>query len=415
MNMQPPTMNCVESDTETLLTSYPASSFSRPSSISSAPSSLAVTSDADKPFVSGAPVSSLFEIRDTPTAGRAVFATRDVAAGTLLWRSDDLTLSVLLREYRREVCGQCFAYDYGRDLPIRDQTVGFAFCSDECREQWRRETGEVGVQAWTEVSTLVKKKGNSGSKDRNEMVDIAAPRPAAEDIAQAWQATKGQAELIRTVRMAESAGLGGLETAADGGKGSGGMPITKQHRKAVQKALQQPVTPDIMNFCVGSLVVLYNHPKRWEHVLSLAVDSTPYIDTDDLHAFTATYLQLLAVLPLPLLSLVTPESLFLISSRDNHNAFGIRSLEDEGSELFGYGCWPAASYWNHSCGPNIEKRREGRVWEFRAGRDIGKGEEMCITYLGGEEKKWSREKRVSTLKRNWGFECGCQRCEGDLP
>ncbi|KXH43708.1 hypothetical protein CNYM01_13082 [Colletotrichum nymphaeae SA-01] len=413
MNMQPPTMNHVDSDTETLLTSYPASSLSRPSSISSAPSSLAVKGASDdKLFVSGCPVSSLFEIRDTPTAGRAVFATRDVAAGTLLWRSDDLTLSVLLREYRREVCGQCFAYDYGRDLPIRDQTVGFAFCSGDCREMWKRETGEVGVQAWTEVSTLVNKKknnggsnNNGGGKARDEMVDLTKPKPAAEEITQAWQATKGQAELIRTLRTAESS--------ADNGSNNG-VPITKQHRKALQKALQQPIDPDVMNFCVGSLVALYNHPKRWEHVLSLAVDSTPYINTADLHAFTATYLQLLAVLPLPLLSLVTPESLFLISSRDNHNAFGIRSLEDEGSELFGYGCWPAASYWNHSCGPNIEKRREGRVWEFRAGRDIGKGEEMCITYLGGEEKKWSREKRVSTLKRNWGFECGCKRCEEEL-
>ena len=74
-------------------------------------------------YPAGAPVTTLFEIRDTPTAGRAVFALQDILADTVIWRSSDLTLSVLLREYRREVCGQCFDYGYGRDLSIRDKEV----------------------------------------------------------------------------------------------------------------------------------------------------------------------------------------------------------------------------------------------------------------------------------------------------
>ncbi|KAK2046780.1 SET domain-containing protein [Colletotrichum somersetense] len=402
-------MDTADSDASTILTDYPSSSPSRPSSASSAPS-LATTFDGQpKPLLSGAATSVHFEIRDTPTAGRAVFATRNIAANTLLWRSDDLTVSSLLQEYRREVCGQCFAYNYGRGLAIQDHTVGFAFCSDECQRIWRQENGEVGVRAWAEVKKLAKRK----SKEDSELVDIDLPRPTPEEIAQAWDATKMQADLILTFRMAETADdvEGELQNLTLNGSGSGSPPITKQHRKAVQKALQQPVHADIMGFCVSGIIARHRDPQRWDHVLSLAADPTPYSSADDLRAFNRTYLHLLAVLPRPLLPLATPASLLLLSSRDSHNAFGIRSLEDEGSELFGHGCWPAASYFNHSCAPNVGKKREGRAWEFRASRDVREGEQLCITYLGGEEKEMSRETRMTTLRRNWGFDCGCTRCQ----
>lgn len=384
-----------ESPTQTTASSV--SSVSRPPSTTSASS----TADQDKSLPAGAPTSPLFEIRHTPNAGRAVFALQDILEDTLIWRSDDLTLSVLLREYRQEVCGQCFGYEYGRVLDIRDKTVGFAFCTSECQDKWKAENGEVGVQAWTAVEKLVKGR----SKEDSEMVDVDLPRPKKKDIAQAWQRVAAPAELICVARQGEQQRLEGEE---------GAVQVTKQHKKALQKALLQPISPDVMSFCVSGIVWRHLHPEGWERILALAADATPYHSPDDLDAFTRTYLHLLAILPAPLLPLVTAESLFLLSSRDSHNSFGIRSLEDDGSEFFGYGCWPAASYFNHSCGPNIEKQRVGRVWEFRAGRDIAKGEELCITYLSGEERKLSRGKRMLTLKRNWGFECGCDRCEPQL-
>lgn len=279
---------------------------------------------------------------------------------------------------------------------MRDKTVGFAFCTQQCQDKWREEQGEVGVQAWTAVETLVKKR----SKEDSEMVDVDLPRPKKKRIAQAWEDVAAPAALIRITREGEQ--QSGEEVA---------VQVTKQHKKALQKALLQQISPDVMSFCVSGIIWRHYNPQDWDKVLALARDSTPYHSADDLAAFTRTYLHLLAVLPLPLLPLVTSETLFLLSSRDSHNSFGIRSLEDDGSEFFGYGCWPAASYFNHSCGPNIEKKREGRVWEFKAGKDIETGEELCITYLSGEERKLSRGKRMMTLKRNWGFECGCDRCE----
>jgi hypothetical protein len=389
-------MDITESDSSIPVASDSVFSISRPSSASSIHPT---DTPNDKPnnLPAGAPISSLFEVRHTPTSGRAVFATQDIPKGTVVWRSEDLALSVLLREYRREVCGQCFGYNYGRDLDVRDKTVGFAFCSRACQDKWREENGEIGVQAWAAVEAFVRKR----SKEDSDMVDTDLPRPKVKEIQQAWENVAVQAALIRAAR--ESEGLRPEEEAA--------LPITKQHKKAVQKALQQNITPDVMSFCVSGLVWRYLHPEQWERVEALADDKTPYHSADDLAAFPRTYLHLLAILPLPLLPLVTAESLLTLSSRDSHNSFGIRSLEDEGSEFFGYGCWPAASYFNHSCGPNIEKNREGRAWFFRAGRDIKAGQELCITYLSGEERRLSRGKRMLRLKKTWGFDCACERCE----
>jgi len=348
----------------------------------------------------GIPTSPLFEVRQTTHSGRAVFAAQDIPADTLIWRCDDIALHVIIRDYRREVCGECFGYEQGRDLRIREASVGFAFCSVGCWTGWKQRAGEVGVQAWTAVETLVRGR----SKEDADMADIGLPRPGVEDIREAWEVAEMQAALIRVARESDRKAMAGVI-----GKVEGVKP-TKQHRKALQKALMHSISPEIISFCLSGILWKYNKPQDWQSLLALAEDHTPYLDADNLVAFTRSYLHLLAILPLELLPSVDPRMLFLLSSRDAHNAFGIRSLEDEGSEYFGYGCWPAASYFNHSCGPNLEKSREGRVWCFRAERDIGMGEELCITYLSGQERKSSRDQRKKMLKENWGFDCACLRC-----
>lgn len=345
----------------------------------------------------GAPTTPLFAIRPTPFAGRAVFALQNMPASTPLWRAADLSLAVLLREYRREVCAQCFFYNRGRDLPVRKLSTGFAFCTARCSDKWERSNGEVGTQAWRAVEALVKKR----SKEDGEMVELGLPRPGEEEIREAWASAEAQAVWIRAAREAERSG----------GEGEEVVRVTKVHRRAVASALQAKISPDVMAFIVSGVVWRHNAaPEQWDALLALADDATPYHSADDLAAFTRSYLHLLATLPLPLLPLLSPDTVFTLSSRDSHNSFGIRSLDDEGSEFFGYGCWPSASYFNHSCGPNVEKVREGREWVFRSGRDIAAGEELNITYLSGEERRDSREKRMQTLKRNWGFDCGCHRC-----
>jgi SET and MYND domain-containing protein len=52
------------------------------------------------------------------------------------------------------------------------------------------------------------------------------------------------------------------------------------------------------------------------------------------------------------------------------------------------------------------------LWWFVVFWVVGVGEELCISYLSGEERGMGRVKRRERLRATWGFECGCGRCEG---
>ncbi|KAI5477444.1 chitin deacetylase, carbohydrate esterase family 4 protein [Pseudohyphozyma bogoriensis] len=84
--------------------------------------------------------------------------------------------------------------------------------------------------------------------------------------------------------------------------------------------------------------------------------------------------------PSPLLALLTPETMLAVITRDSCNSFG---LWDDGGlefgvdgqqsrerELVGYAVYPSASFFNHSCSPNVVKKRVGVNYEFRALKKI---------------------------------------------
>ncbi|RMZ79560.1 hypothetical protein DV737_g3408, partial [Chaetothyriales sp. CBS 132003] len=102
-------------------------------------------------------------------------------------------------------------------------------------------------------------------------------------------------------------------------------------------------------------------------------------------------------------------------SRASHNAFSIRPTNDgeQSGEFLGYGVWPEASFFNHSCRPNVRKARKGRQWSFWVDEEQGvveAGQELCITYLGGDEKELSVKERRQRLQVEWDFRCCCLRC-----
>ncbi|EPS39101.1 hypothetical protein H072_7118 [Dactylellina haptotyla CBS 200.50] len=351
----------------------------------------------------GAPISSRFHIKTTPTAGRAVFATNPIPKGTPLVTAEDCLAPVILRIYRKEVCGWCYAYNLGRPMPFRAPDIGFAFCSTECEAKFRSDAGDIGVQAWTAVELLTRKSTRRVERIENDILtDIDAPRPNPCEIQAAWLKAELHGEAIRLARLATT-------------------DATKPP-KAIRKAFSTPPAVDILPFFLSVLLSAHHHPDTTTaHISALASTQTPYPHASDLRADTTSYLHLLSILPLPLLPLLTPTLCLNLTSQNAHNSFGIRSshiapfqsplsADPDGDEFFGYGTWPSASYFNHSCAPNLEKKRVGRVWYFSAGRAIESHEELCISYLGGEERSWSLDRRKDWLSRNWGFECTCQKC-----
>ena len=103
-----------------------------------------------------------------------------------------------------------------------------------------------------------------------------------------------------------------------------------------------------------------------------------------LYVIVNAYLQLLSILPPSLLGGVTlsRETIEIVLNRDIGNSFGIWSTADsnEDPEMLGYGIWPIASFFNHSCLPNATasyRYENGSVWQdIRALRDIEVNEEV---------------------------------------
>ncbi|KAK4939070.1 Histone-lysine N-methyltransferase set-6 [Elasticomyces elasticus] len=340
------------------------------------------------------PSSDYFEVKDTATSGRGVFALKDIKQGTPLLSTSTIAASAIYKNYQKEVCAQCFAYNRGVLWKVRDNARGVVFCSEICRDTWTTSMPAVCLRAREEVQKLLQRKQKLWD---DEIHDLASP--SAEAVEEAWTLAEEKAQLIRAARSP-----------------SASVTPTKTQLKAVRQAQAIRPEPDTIWFLLDAAIESIRQSDMITLTADLAADTQPYVNEEDLKFHIEAYLVLLAVVPTELLPHVQQSLMRIVQSRTTHNSFGLRSLDEgdepgtAGSECFGFGVWPGASYWNHSCDPNVQKQRSGRTWKFWTRRDIASGEELCISYLGGDERDMSTPDRLEKLKRVWGFACGCSRC-----
>jgi hypothetical protein len=344
-----------------------------------------------------APSSSLFHVESSPSTGRRIHASQHLSAKTSLLTTSNLAGFIIFHEYRKEVCIYCFAYENGRNLSVRDSEAGLAWCTEDCRTQWIHEYEDDSLEAFKKVEALSRKSaaGRAEKLALAESILVPAQSPDAPSLSEvdsAWDAAGSHGALITSARCTQD------------------TKPSKAARKALQAAISSPIDHIILCHLLSGVLVHAAKPEIWASMLELYPASTLYANTGQLAKHITAYHQLLAVLPLSLVDACTTDMMRAVQSRDLPNSFGIRSLEDAGAEIFGYGIWPEASYWNHSCEPNIQKRRVGRAWEFRLERDVKQGDELSITYLGGDEKILGVEERRKRLMATWGFECMCRKC-----
>lgn len=350
--------------------------------------------------------SPLFSIRETPHSGRGIYARKRITKTTLLFETPGLSASVVYRQYRKEVCTYCFAYDRGRQWKLRDAQTGVAFCGEECRELWKGEFSlddhAIRLEALSAVEALGKSSRQKTTAADDEVERQPSP-PNEEIIAAAWHTAERTAELIRAARLSDRA--------------------SKAERRALNQVLSVPSSMDNLSYILSCVLCAAFDSSSWTDILHLETDHTPYASSRALDCHITSYLHLLASCPLDLLPHIRSVTISTFVQKSAHNVFDIWSqdlapphpnavapLGSSGSECLGLGLWPAASYWNHSCAPNVLKRRAGRKWQFWAARDIDEDEELCITYLGGDERDLSREERRDKLEKGWGFQCACIRC-----
>lgn len=330
-----------------------------------------------------APISDLIKISDIQSAGRGIIATKSIPKDTLVLRSERPTAHVIFHEYRKEVCARCFSYDLGRTLPVRHNDTGKVFCSSDCEQAWLAEEGNLGLAAWKALHAHVQTRRKLTDTDKTMLLE---GRPDQQVIQSAW---------AHTAQLRQR----------------GLSPKAKMNGRVQRTG---SVTVDELSYFLSGFLSFHRHPDKWrKDVLDLAMDPTPYTDRLDLQSHCNSFIQLASIVPSELEHCCTVELYQELMSATSHNSFGIRAGSDDGEEYMGYALYPDASYFNHSCNPNVVKKRVGAIWEFRASRDIESGEQCCITYLGGDEGDLSATARRARLKAHWGFECMCERCTND--
>jgi hypothetical protein len=89
------------------------------------------------------------------------------------------------------------------------------------------------------------------------------------------------------------------------------------------------------------------------------------------------------------------------------NGYGIRA---NSNTCYGYGIYPTASYFNHSCAPNLAAVQEGLWMDFYALVDIPEGTEVTISYIPLTS---TTQARREYLAQEYFFYCTCPRCMAD--
>lgn len=367
------------------------------------------------------PESPHFKIEDVAGLGRAVIAQSNIAcnAHVLSTSNGESPLAhVILRPYRKEVCAWCFNYDRGREWKIRDPTTSISFCSLECQHSWKEQHDDLSIQALTIVEGHLKeqlKRQDDTNSSRIEVGHTAEEQAVLEEkVATAWRDAEDVAVELRQARTNHKP--------------------TKFQKSIIRNVLQRRLDADIVTYVISGILAAYRNSRRFAKLeqsdtnpqtylpslFELVPDEQVFNDnpmtSSPLHDYTTAYLIMLALVPADLLDLASSQLITNLASRAAHNAFSIRpagnSDGEQSGEFLGWGVWPEASFFNHSCRPNIRKERVGRSWIFSVDchNGVKEGEQLCITYLGGDEKDLDVHERRQRLEEQWGFVCGCERC-----
>ncbi|CAR28599.1 hypothetical protein ZYGR_0S02330 [Zygosaccharomyces rouxii] len=357
------------------------------------------------------PISDLFQIQHTPFGGRACFSNTSLPRGTVVLDAEDSLGESISYEFRKEVCHYCLLYDNGKVMKCRInaseleplgeqfkgkrfQGAGLWFCSPQCRDEFLRQDHILelisGYESLLNGLLFCQKRGSDEDIDEEKLNSIPIDQQTIEF---QWQQLAD--EWIPRV----------------------------QGMKPSKKLAQLPHMTDDIYCCARSICrtlfqLKYLDPESVTNRSFQVLQSNELSKTSRfpilLSFQIAVYQTLYILLPPTLHSQLSIPKFRHILGAEYGNAFGIWQMgESVGDrEYLGYWLFPRASFFNHSCDPNVDKVRKGRKMCFILNRDVTSGTQLCIAYNCDLTLPVSG--RQQTMKDNWFFECMCDRCSSEL-
>lgn len=356
-------------------------------------------------------LSTFFEVGQTKYGGRGCFASANISKGTLIHTSSPIS-STISKPFRKEVCTYCFHYDDGTGLKTKiSRTLGgkdsftLFYCKEECKQKFmHNDINEV----YTTTLLNIEKCYLQGLK--KPLQDIKVPtRDVVEIIEEEWSNVKAWETKLSSMK-----------------------PIKRINQ--IPRISEEEYID--IKYIVGVIFKLYKYRERTnvgsKMFTDLSPDQAAQVELTLFDLLQSTELEKVTKYPYLLYSyinmykfikltsseelqpFITPSTVRCILGKNLSNAFGIwynTTCQTEDKEYFGFGVYPTASFFNHSCDPNIKKTRTNEKLLFKTIRDIVKGEEICIDYGNYlNENVLTRRKQLA----EWFFDCGCTKCQRDL-
>lgn len=331
-------------------------------------------------------ISQFFDVKRTVYGGRGCFASSLIPKGTVILESKRPVGSSVAKVFKKEVCLWCFAYQDGRTLKHRLQNKLY-FCSERCLSEFQ-EGDDNGMLTKALISFE-----NAFAKNECDFAETEVPevtKDPATAIAQIWKDTEDWDLKIAKMKPTKRARF---------------LPkLTKDDYAEARYTISI-----IHSMFQGQKSQVSNELELFETLESSEpqkVEKYPYLTT----AYSNIFKFLRLTCPEEFQQFITPQNVRDIIGRNLTNAFGIWSpttQDDEEREYLGFGVYPSASFFNHSCSFNVKKQRNGSTYTFMTTEDIEPGTELCISYgISGDESLESRE----TTLEEWFFKCGCSKC-----
>lgn len=368
-------------------------------------------------------ISPHFDVQDTKYGGKGCFSYNPITAGTTILVSKTPISTTIAKDFKKEVCNYCFHYNEGVNMKHKLGLDKFNqylyFCSPDCVAAFEALTEPKDIFLKT-LLTLDLQYNNGLKKDEKEFEDS--------DLLDEKVSNLSEKELLELVSDKWSQ----VDTWTD--------EINKMKPTKWGRLIPKITEPEYLEikYIIGVLYQMYKNDcndepsdRKTNHYLSglsaqesmrLEMSLFDHLQSNEtlkilkypimLQSYINIYKYVKLTSPTQFQKFINPSNIRLIIGRNLTNAFGIWSLNLTGNkEFFGFGVYPSASFFNHSCAPNLIKKRIGNELHFIALKDIDKDEELCIDY--GNYLNEPVHIRRQQLKE-WFFDCGCSRCVKEM-
>ncbi|KAH7579990.1 SET domain profile [Nakaseomyces glabratus] len=361
-------------------------------------------------------ISEYFDINETSWGGRACFSKRDLNNGQVVLEVEDCMGTSIDYDFRKEVCHYCYKYNNGKSMKVKIsfndlqdclyefpqlatykakfKGAGLWFCCDTCRDKYLsiHNIAELIESYEILLESFMRMIKNKSLLEEQEQ-DYNGITITKEYIDNTWEDI--------TTRW---------------------IPMVSKTKATKRAKFLPQISEDEYNCCRFVIETLF----RIKHLDpgSDTLEAFHNLQSNELSKIqkfpvllnfqVLVFKTLFVLLPDNLKNSLTVQAFRHILGSEYGNAFGIWQDTEavDSREYFGYWVFPKASYFNHSCDPNITKTRIDRKMVFTLNRDVACGEELNIDYSGVLDLPVDRRQKF--LFENWFFVCGCNRCNSDL-